>query len=201
MRSSRFSTRFLCEWAVRLRSMDAHSVRRSPDEPELISPYLRSLREEVGSRLILMPSVAAAIFDAAGRILLVRYAESHDVWGLPGGGVDPHERPADAVVREVWEETRLLVNPIRVLGVYGGPEHHVTYANGDQVSCVSTVFECEVVRGEPRPDGGEIAEAGYFSDAELGDLRLSSIAQVVLPHAFARPTEAFFQQATWMPPR
>ncbi|MGH9052798.1 MAG: hypothetical protein ACRDWX_07290 [Acidimicrobiia bacterium] len=64
---------------------------------------------------------------------------------------------------------------------------------------MSTVFECEVVRGEPRPDGGEIAEVGYFSDAELGDVRLSSIAEVVLPHAFVTPTEALFQQATWIP--
>jgi ADP-ribose pyrophosphatase YjhB (NUDIX family) len=165
-----------------------------------MSPYLQTLRRKVGHELLLIPSVAGIVLDVARRVLLVRYAERDDVWGLPGGSIDPHERPSDAVVREVWEETALLVRPIRVLGVYGGPEHHVTYANRDEVSYVSTAFECQVIRGELEPDGAEIAQVAYFSESELPTIRLSPIAQVVLPDAFLGPTQTSFQPPTWTPP-
>jgi len=71
-----------------------------------ISPYIRRLREAVGSDLLLVPSVAGIIFDHDGRILLVRQADD-GVWSTPGGAIEPNEEPADAVVREVWEETGL----------------------------------------------------------------------------------------------
>ena len=164
-----------------------------------MSLYLQVLRSKIGHELLLMPSVAGLILNDARRILLVRYAESTDVWGLPGGSVDPHERPSDAVVRAVWEETGLFVKPIRILGVYGGPEHHVTYANGDEVSYISTAFECQVIRGELKPDGAEIAQVAYFSETELQGIRLSPIAEVVLPDAFAGSTQASFQPPTWTP--
>lgn len=38
-------------------------------------------------------------------------------WTMPGGGVDEGEDPADAVVREVWEETGQRVRVDRLLGV------------------------------------------------------------------------------------
>ncbi len=59
---------------------------------------------------------AYALVVARGRLLLTQLsARVHMVpghWNLPGGGIDPGEEPADAVVREVWEETgqRLTVS-------------------------------------------------------------------------------------------
>ncbi|MEV6691576.1 NUDIX domain-containing protein [Micromonospora sp. NPDC051196] len=50
--------------------------------------------------------------DADGRILLVRGSERADfprVWSLPGGGLEHAEHPAQAVLREVAEETGLAV--------------------------------------------------------------------------------------------
>lgn len=180
--------------------MKTDSPKDSPDQAKHMSLYLQALRGKIGHELLLMPSVAGVAIDRARRILLVRYAESRDVWGLPGGSVDPHERPSDAVVREVWEETGLFVEPIRVLGVYGGPEHHVTYRNGDEVSYTSTAFECQVIGGALKPDGVEIAQVAYFSELELSGIRLSPIAEVVLPDAFAGTTQASFQPPTWTPP-
>ena len=38
-------------------------------------------------------------------------------WGLPGGGLDPHEAPVDTVLREVWEESGQKVVVTSLAGV------------------------------------------------------------------------------------
>jgi 8-oxo-dGTP pyrophosphatase MutT (NUDIX family) len=84
-----------------------------------ISGYLNSLREHVGHQLLMVPGVAAVIRNSERKILLQRNANG---WSLPAGAVDPGETPAQAVVREVSEETGLSVRPLRVLGVFGGAD-------------------------------------------------------------------------------
>lgn len=59
-------------------------------------------------------AVRVLLLDDDGRILLI---EDSDLgldpvlrwWGTPGGGVDPHESDAQAAVRELYEETGLVV--------------------------------------------------------------------------------------------
>jgi 8-oxo-dGTP pyrophosphatase MutT (NUDIX family) len=164
-----------------------------------ISGYMRHLREKVGNDLLLMPSVTIITFDDQDRVLLVKHAVA-EVWVAPGGSVDPHESPADAAVREMWEETGLLVEPIRVLGVYGGPEFHVTYPNRDEVSYLMIVFECRVVDGKMQPDGVETLELAYFSQADLATLELASWARIVLADAFSDRNQTCFKASTWKPP-
>src|SRR5687768_2625984 len=98
-----------------------------------------------------MPSVAVIVYNDQGHILLVKDADT-GVWVLPGGSIDPHELPANAAVREMWEETGLLVELVRIVGVYGGSYFQVTYSNGDQVTYIATVFEGRIVQGSIRPD-------------------------------------------------
>jgi len=163
-----------------------------------ISEHLRNLRAKVGNDLLVVPSVTAILFDDRERILLARHA-SGGVWVAPGGSVDPNESPSDAVVRETWEETGLLVEPVRVLGVYGGPEFGVTYGNGDRVTYVMSLFECRRLGGEERPDGEETLELGWFSEADLEGLRLPAWARLVLADVFRDRGRAHFQAPRWKP--
>jgi 8-oxo-dGTP pyrophosphatase MutT (NUDIX family) len=127
-----------------------------------MSPYVRELRGLIGTRLLLLPAVAALIRDEDGRILLQRRAEDGR-WNLPAGAVDPGESPAKAVVREVLEETGLRVRPVRVAGVFGGGDaYRVRYPNGDEVEFTVTVFECAPIGGTLDPDNDETAELGWF---------------------------------------
>lgn len=145
-----------------------------------ISDYLRDLRAKVGTTLLLVPSVTGLVFDDSERILLVRHSNG-GIWVAPGGAIDPDETPQAAVVRELWEETGLRVEPTRLLAVHGGPDCRVTYANGDESSYVMAIFECRRLGGDLHPDGEETLDARYFSAAELATLDLAPWARVVLP--------------------
>src|SRR5438128_211926 len=96
-----------------------------------MSGYLEQLRKKVGHNLLLLPSAAVAILDREKGLLLCKHADK-DIWVTPGGLIEPGEHPADAAVRETWEETGLTVEITGVLGVYGGPDLIVDYPNGDQ---------------------------------------------------------------------
>ena len=163
-----------------------------------ISDYLKDLRALIGTKLVLMPSVAAVIRDDRGRVLLARHSTG-GVWSTPGGAIDPDETPQDAVVREVWEELRLDVAPLRCLGTFGGREFRITYANGDEVAYVITAFECRLLGGDIRPDGDEVLEAGWFAVDELDGLVLSDWARSVLPALLAHGG-AWVPPVTWRPP-
>lgn len=127
-----------------------------------ISPYLKQLRTHIGHGLVLMPGVAALVRDLAGQVLLQRRADD-GLWGLPSGSVDPGETPGQAVVREVHEETGLIVRPTRVAAVLGGSAYRVRYSNGDVVEYTTIVFECETLGGELGGLDDETAELRYFS--------------------------------------
>ena len=80
-----------------------------------ISTFLKAVREKVGHDLLMMTAVSISIFDADRRLLLGRDAEMA-FWTLPGGAIDPNEQPADAAVRECFEETGLIVTLDALIG-------------------------------------------------------------------------------------
>jgi 8-oxo-dGTP pyrophosphatase MutT (NUDIX family) len=162
-----------------------------------MSDYMRSLRAVVGSRLLEVPSVTLLIRDTAGNILL-GFQKDPGVWTTPGGSIEPTETPADAAVREAWEETGMQVRLTRLLGVFGGPEFVVRYHNGDQASYVMTVFEAESGGEAAQPDGAEMGELRYFSPAEVEELSVPAWLPEVLQALSGKTT---FRPATWQPPR
>ena len=164
-----------------------------------MSAHIRRLRAALGSELLVLPSVTGIVFDASDRILLVRQAEG-GLWSAPGGAIDPEETPADAVVREVWEETGLYTDPVRLLGVYGGPSCLVTYPNGDRTIYVMSVFECEVRGGSLCASSDETTDAAFVSAAELATYSTSSWVRTVLPRFYDRSPGAHFEAPKWRPP-
>ena len=163
-----------------------------------MSPYVRALRAAVGSTRILMPSVSGIARDAKGGILLVRQRDD-GVWSTAGGSVDPGETPANAVVRELWEETGLLVRPTRLIGVYGGADFVVRYPNGDETQYISTIFECVVESGTLRADGEETTDARFWTHDEALRLALAPWLMHVLPRLFGSAADAWFEPPTWRP--
>lgn len=83
---------------------------------------------------------------------------------MPGGKCLPGEPPAQACVREVAEETGLLVRVIRHAGRVRRP------ASGDDRFVIDD-FVCEVVGGRLQA-ADDAAAAGWFGLAALADLQL-----------------------------
>ena len=129
-----------------------------------ISPYLRSLREVVGQRLLLLPGVTAVAFDDAGRLLLGRRADDGS-WALIAGSMDPGEQPAETVVREVYEETGVHVVPERITSVLTHPPN--TYPNGDRTEYVDITFRCRAIGGRARVNDDESLAVGWFALQDL----------------------------------
>ena len=150
-----------------------------------MSDYVRGLRERIGHEYLLMPSAAAIVRDGEGRILLVQSLEGH--WQLPGGAVDPDEHPEEALRRECLEEANAAVRPTRLLAAVGGPGHRYTYANGDEVGFVVSVYEAELLGGELRPDHDETQDVGWFAAEELDQLELSPVTRATLAEVLRAP--------------
>lgn len=49
--------------------------------------YIQTLREKIGTSLLLCPSVAAAILDSDGQILL-QEKSGGEGWSLPAGAIE-----------------------------------------------------------------------------------------------------------------
>jgi ADP-ribose pyrophosphatase YjhB (NUDIX family) len=149
--------------------------------------YLRDLRGVVGHATLVLPSVSGFVLDDTERLLLIRHAVDGR-WVVPGGCVEPDEAPVDAVIREMREETGLTTEPVKLLGVFGGPDYRIRYPNGDVVSYVVSAFECRLTGGTLRADGREALEARFFSPDELMDVQLSGFGHALLGATrFARP--------------
>ena len=145
-----------------------------------ISNYLRDLRALLGRRLLLLPGVAGIVRDAENHVLFIRRADNGE-WGLPAGAIDPGETPAEAIAREVREETGLEVRPARIAGVFGGKGFRVCYENGDEAEYTVIVFDCDVVGGQLSPADGEALELRYFAPDNAPAL------QVAYPRSLLRP--------------
>jgi 8-oxo-dGTP diphosphatase len=153
-----------------------------------MSDYVRNLRDQIGHDLLFMPGATAIVINEAGQILLHRRSDNGR-WWLPGGAIDPGEEPAEAVVREVWEETGVRVIPERVSGVYSGPVAY--YPNGDAISVVSIAFVCRPVGGQPGVNDGESLEVRYFAPGELPELEPRVRARI--DHALRGDPRAYFR--------
>jgi 8-oxo-dGTP pyrophosphatase MutT (NUDIX family) len=106
-----------------------------------------TLEPDVDRALALRASVSAVIFDRRDRVLLQQRSDGGQ-WGLPGGSVEIGESVAQAIVREVREETGLDVVPRRLIGVYSEPSLQVVrYPDGNVWHSVNVCFECAVRGG------------------------------------------------------
>ena len=97
----------------------------------------------------------AIILDDQNRVLLCHRCD-HDLWNLPGGGLEFNEAPWECVVREVKEEVGLDVEVERLAGIYSKRNKN------DLVFS----FVCKVIGGKLTLTE-EVDQIEYFSIGEI----------------------------------
>jgi 8-oxo-dGTP diphosphatase len=113
-------------------------------------------------------AVAALIFDEQGRILLFKHTYRKFEWGIPAGGLEHREQPADAIIREFREETGIQIEIERLLTVVSAREDHH----------ISMVYLCKIVSGEFK-ESLEISEIKYFSVDEMPAMMLTTEKELI----------------------
>ena len=111
--------------------------------------------------------VGAIVHDADGRLLLIRRGQEPalGLWSLPGGRVEPGEDDATAVIREVAEETGLVVEAGTRVGSV------VRDAPGGDLYEIHD-YACTVTSGRVEA-ADDAADAGWFAPGELAGLPTS----------------------------
>jgi 8-oxo-dGTP diphosphatase len=111
------------------------------------------------------------------KILLIKRATVpfKGYWALPGGRVDPGETVEHTVVREVKEETGLIVEIINKIGDY----HEQGVQGGVEYDYYPTCFLVKTVSGEIKKQESEIEEIKLFSLSELPEVLAFEHAKMV----------------------
>ena len=102
--------------------------------------------------------VRALVFDADGRVLLVKHSYVPG-WYLPGGGVERGEPAVRSLGRELREEGGVDPLSVRVVGVYS---NHRSFRNDHVI-----LYHVDAWREVNAQDGTEILERGFFFPDDL----------------------------------
>jgi 8-oxo-dGTP pyrophosphatase MutT (NUDIX family) len=144
-----------------------------------MSPFIRRLRDLIGSELLVLPSAAVLPRDDSGRVLLVRLIDT-GLWATIGGAIEPDESPQEAALREAEEEAGVQLKLGPILAVLGGPDYRVTYPNGDKTSYVVTVYDARIVGGTLTADGDETSAVEWWDPGELPHVEMGTLTRALL---------------------
>ncbi len=131
------------------------------DPAHVVDEWMRMVGDGVAGYVTPKVTVGAVVGDDVGRILLVQRADS-GVWLFPTGWADVGYSPAEVAVKEVFEETGIRCDPVRVLGVQDGMRLGFT-----RIPLYSVVFHCRATGGELQAHPLETADVGWFAEDEL----------------------------------
>jgi 8-oxo-dGTP diphosphatase len=129
--------------------------------------------------------VGALILDGDSVLLVQRGNEPlRGYWSLPGGAVETGERLADALRREVREETGLEIEILQLFEVFerilpdesGAARHHYVLID----------YLCRAVAGTARP-GDDAMDVRWIPRSDLDGYEITPGTLAVIEKAFREP--------------
>jgi phosphatase NudJ len=147
-----FASGIICQYNF----LDKESLARETAQGENMAKHFQQYK----ARLV----VAAIIEDSQKRLLMVREAqtEHYGLWNQPAGHVDGGESIADALLREVREETGY--RNVRIDGI-----SRVYYFVDEAILRIN--FRASLIDEETGPLADDVLEARWFTSDELAELK------------------------------
>ena len=162
------TTRYDLDRYQEIRSISARLLQELTEEP--LEKIIRVFASEDGYQTPKV-DIRAVMFRDAQEILLVKEKIDNGRWTLPGGWADVGYTPFEVAVKEAYEETGLIVEPMRLLALFDKRKH----PHPPQPWYVYKAFiQCEVTGGSLVHDTAETSGARWFRQDELTSIELST---------------------------
>ena len=124
-------------------------------------------------------AVDAVIEDKSGNLVLIKrkYPPFQGLYALPGGFVESGEKPKQALLREVKEETNLDVEIVEKIGVFDEE------GRDPRGTIHSTVYKCIVYDTSTMRSGDDSKNVGLISKEQVKDMELAFDHKKILKDA------------------
>lgn len=141
---------------------DIHAhISQSSGKEEKVAEWMKSVGEGVPGYVTPKVAIGAVVGNEDEEILLIQRADS-GVWLFPTGFADVGYSAAEIAEKEVFEETGMHAEVLRIISILDGVRAKFT-----RMPLYSIVFHCKVIGGELKPHPLECIDAGFFSQDNL----------------------------------
>ena len=140
---------------------DGETDENGDDAGGLVQEWMDTVGTGIPGYVTPKVAVGAAVGNDKGELLLIQRADS-GIWLYPTGWCDVGYSAAEVVVKEVEEETGIVVEPVRLIAVLDGLRLGMT-----RVPLNSLLFYCRAVGGELQAHPLETSDVGWFTRETL----------------------------------
>ena len=135
--------------------------------------YIKSLRQHIGTNPIIAPGSAIIVLNENNELLLQLRSDTND-WGLPGGGMEIGDSFEETACKELYEETGLIAEELKLLGLASGKELYYKFPHGDEIYNATAIFKATAVTGSIRKNE-ESKALKYFPLDKLPKLNYTTV--------------------------
>lgn len=139
-------------------------ARASTDEAEATrfsEEWMTSVRTGLAGYATPKVAIGAVVGNDDGELLMIQRADS-GIWLYVTGWADIGYSPSEVAEKEVLEETGIVCEAIRPLGIFDGLRLGFT-----TIPLYSIVFQCRATGGSLKPDPSEVTDLGWFTPDNL----------------------------------
>lgn len=130
------------------------------------------MRALIGHAPLILSGGRVIIENDKEEILLHKRRDFKDTWSLPGGILEIGESIEETLVREVLEETGIILHEYTGIGLSTNPKYEsFSYPNGDQVQLIALVLYSKNWEGKTGFVGEETVTTSFFNLDELPKMR------------------------------
>jgi len=123
--------------------------------------YMMELRKKMGDQPLIMVGSTVIIKDKTGKILLQKRSDTGK-WSTIGGAMELGESFEETAIREVQEETSLVIRNLELKGILAGKDMFHTYPHGDVINLATAVYEVTDWEGIPKVNDHESLDFKFF---------------------------------------